>query len=67
MMGNVKALVKHQSATAITVYARILFVDFSSALNTIIPDPLLIKLTQLSVSGKMVNSSALATLMMNSK
>ncbi|MCJ8749343.1 hypothetical protein PDJAM_G00175160 [Pangasius djambal] len=30
-------------------YARILFVDFSSAFNTIIPDTLLNKLTQLSV------------------
>ena len=32
-------------------YARILFVDFSSALNNIIPEPLQDKLSQLNVSG----------------
>ncbi len=37
------------SATSRQTYVRILFVDFSSALNTIIPNLLLPKLTQLSV------------------
>ncbi len=47
------------TATSRQTYVRILFVDFSSALNTIIPNLLLPKLTQLSVPtsvGQWINS-----------